>query len=219
VDSARRASAPEAAAIWKVDEALFDADLGDAARARQSAVEALAIEPGRDVEMLAALVYARIGDSAPAQKIVDKLNRESPQSTVIQSFWLPAIRASLEINRGSSDRALELLQPALPYDLGTPSQFQYSTMYPAYVRGLAYLKAHDGAHAAAEFQKILDHRGAVMNFHTYPLARLGLARSHSLGGDNAAARTAYQDFFALWKDADPDVPILQQAKSEYAKLQ
>ena len=219
VDSARRAGAPEAAAIWKVDEALFDADLGDASRARQSAASALAIEPGRDVEMLVALVYARIGDSASAQKIADKLNQAAPQSTIMQSFWLPAIRASMEINHSSAEHAVELLQPALPYDLGTPSQFQYSTMYPAYVRGLAYLKARDAVHAAAEFQKILDHRGAVMNFHSYPLARLGLARAYSASGDNAKARIAYQDLFSLWKDADPDLPVLQQAKSEYAKLQ
>src|SRR4029077_15412263 len=161
------------------------ADLGDAVRARQSTAAALAIEPGRDVEMLAALAYARVGDSAPAQKLADKLNQVAPVNTITQSYWLPAIRASLEVNHGNAEHAVELLQPALPYDLGTPAQFQCATMFPTYVRGLAYLKARDGAHAAAEFQKILDHRGAVMNFHTYPLARLGLARSYATSNDNA----------------------------------
>jgi serine/threonine protein kinase/tetratricopeptide (TPR) repeat protein len=217
-DSVKRAGAPETAAIWTICEAIREAEFGNSTRARQAAAAALARAPGRDVELLAALAYSRVGDTSSAQKIIDEFDRDSPLNTVIQGYWLPSIRASLELNRGTPARAIDLLQPAAPYELGAPQQFQYSTLYPTYVRGLAYLKARQGPQAAAEFQKILDHRGAVMNFYTFPLSRLGLARAYALSGDTAKARIAYQDFLILWKDADPDIPIVQQAKSEYAKL-
>ena len=116
-------------------------------------------------------------------------------------------------------KSLVFLEAAAPYELGEPPQFQLGTLYPAYIRGQAQLMAHNGAAAATEFQKFLDHRGIVLNFPLGALAHLGLARAYALSGDAAKARTAYQDFFALWKDADPDIPILKEAKAEYAKLQ
>jgi eukaryotic-like serine/threonine-protein kinase len=219
VDSAKRAGAPETAAIWEVTAALREAEFGNSAVARQRAAAAIALAPGRDVEMLAALAYARSGEASQAEKIAEKLSKESPLFTMMQSYWLPAIRGYAELSRGRPARAIDILQPAMPYELGAPPQFQNSTVYPLFVRGAAYLKARNGVQAAAQFQKILDHRGALMNFYTYPLARLGLARASVVAGDNAKARITYQDFLTLWKDADADIPILKEAKAEYAKLQ
>ena len=217
-DSAKRAGAPETAATWLIIEAMREAEFGNAARARQSAAQALAISTGRDIELLAALTYARAGELAPAQKAATALDHEAPLNTVMQDYWLPAIRASMELSRGDAAQAVEILRPALPYELGQPSQFQYSTFYPVYVRGLAYLKLKQGREAAAEFQKILDHPGMCLNFFAYPMARVQLARAQALSGDAAAARRSYQDFLAQWKDADADIPILKEAKAEYALL-
>ena len=217
-DSAKRAGAPETAAIWTIIEALREVDFGNSTRARQSAAAALALAPGPDVELLAALVYSRIGDASPVQRIIDKLNGEFPVSTLIQNYWLPAIRASLELNRGSATMAIDLLQPASPNELGTPPQFQYGTLYPVYIRGLGYLKARQGPQAVAEFQKIVKHRGIVINFYTYPLAYVGLARAYALSGDKPRARGAYQAFLALWKNADPNIRVFQEADFEYSNL-
>jgi tetratricopeptide (TPR) repeat protein len=137
----------------------------------------------------------------------------------MQGYWLPTIRAAVELNRGNTEKALALLQSSSAYEQGEPTPFVLGTMYPVYVRGEAYLTASQGRQAAAEFQKIIDHRGIVLNFPLGALAHVGLARAYALAGDTAKAKAAYQDFFALWKDADTDIPILQQAKSEYAKLQ
>jgi len=137
----------------------------------------------------------------------------------VQSAWIPTINAQIELGRGNGSKAVELLQPAVPYELGEIiGSLNNSCMYQVYLRGEAYLQATQGTAAAAEFQKLLDHRGIVWNCWSGALAHLGLARARAEAGDAASARTAYQDFFALWKDADPDIPILQQAKAEYAKL-
>jgi predicted Zn-dependent protease len=149
---------------------------------------------------------------------MDRLNRDSPVDTIIQGYWLPSIRAASELSHGNAPRALELLEPATVYDLAAPFQFQVSTCYPAFLRGQAYLKANNPAQAIPQFQKILDHPGAVINFYTYPLSQLGIARAYAMSGDTAKARAAYADVFSLWKDADPALPVLQQAKAEYAKL-
>ncbi len=135
--------------------------------------------------------------------------------------YLPTLRAKLAISHSNPQQALEMLAKAGPYELGLPAYTDYNwpNLYPVYVRGEAYLAAHQGSEAAAEFQKILDHRGVVSNEPIGALARLQLGRAYAMQGDTAKARTAYQDFFALWKDADPDIPILKQAKAEYAKLQ
>jgi len=218
-DSAKRAGAPETAAMWLASEALREAELGDPELARRAVSAANALAPGPDVELVSALAYSRIDNAAQAEKLAEKLDHEMPLGTVLQSYWLPVIRASLALNRGEAQRAVDLLQATTPYETGTPFQFQYGTYYPVYVRGLAYLKLGQGKQAAIEFQKILDHRGIVLNFYTYPLASLGVARAKMMAGDTAGARVAYQDFLALWKDADPDIPVLKQAKAEHAKLQ
>jgi eukaryotic-like serine/threonine-protein kinase len=217
-DSALRAGSRETAAMWTITQALREAELGNEARARQSAAAALALTPGRDVELLAALVYSRVADAAPAQKIIDKLDRDHPVDTLIQSYWLPASRASLELHHGKPTRAIDLLQSASLYELGTPAQFQYGTLYPVYLRGLAYLKAGQGPQAVAEFRKILKHRGVVLNFCTYPLAYVGLARAYALSSDKPRARGAYQAFLALWKNADPNIRIFQEADFESSNL-
>ena len=160
-----------------------------------------------------------MGQPAEAEKIADKLDQEHPSDTMIQNYWLPAIRASIAIDRNDAPRAIELLKAASEYELGAPIQFQFAPLYPVYVRGTAYLMNHDGRAAQAEFQKILDHPGLVLNYVFGSLGRLQHGRSYAASGDTHDARVAYQDFFALWKDADPDIPILKQAKAEYAKLQ
>ena len=218
-DSAKRAQAPEAGAIWLVDQALRESEMGDAASTRKFATAAIALAPGRDVELLTAIAYARSGDTASAQKLIDRLSRDSPIDTMIQGFWLPSARAALELSHGTPARALEVLEPAAPYDLAAPGQFQLSTAFPLFFRGQAYLKMGNAAQAISQFQKIIDNPGAVLNFYTFPLAHLGIARAYAASGDTTKARAAYATFLNLWKDADPNLPLLQQAKSESAKLQ
>ncbi len=169
--------------------------------------------------MFAALALARSGEIVRAKTIVGELEKSYPSQTVLKVYWLPTIKAAIELNANNAAQSLVYLEAAAPYELGEPPQFQLGTLYPAYVRGQAYLLAHNGTAAAAEFQKFLDHRGIVINFPLGALAHLGLARAYVLSGDTAKAKTAYQDFFTLWKDADPDIPILKEARAEYAKLQ
>ena len=137
---------------------------------------------------------------------------------MLKVYWLPTIKAAMELNANNSTQAVVILEAAAPYELGEPPPLQTGTMYPAYIRGQAQLIAHNGAAAATEFQKFLDHRGITLNFPLGALAHLGLARAYAVSGDTAIAKAAYNDFFALWKDADPDIPILSEAKAEYAKL-
>jgi len=218
VDSATRADARETAAMWRVNEALREAEFGNAAEARKMAAQALALTAGRDVRILAALSDARAGDSAVAEKLADQIDRESPLDTMIQGYWLPTIRAAIELDRGNAQKAIDLLQPATNFELGQPSQSQCGNMYPVYVRGLAYLRKGGGQEAAIEFQKLLDHRGLVVNFPLGALAHLQLARAWTLAGDKGAAQKAYDDFFKIWKDADPEIPVLKEAKAASAKL-
>jgi tetratricopeptide (TPR) repeat protein len=171
------------------------------------------------VKVLAALASARVGDTARAKAIIVALEKSDPLNTVLKLYWLPTLKAAMELNGGNSAQALESLEAAAPYELGEPPPTQEGTLYPAYLRGQAYLLSNNGPASAAEFQKFLDHRGVVINFPLGALAHLGLARAYALSGDTAKARTAYQNFFALWKDADPDIPILKEAKAEYVKLQ
>ena len=158
------------------------------------------------------LTLSRAGDIVQARILADDLARRFPLSTFRYKVDRPTVLAVVEIRQGNPARAVELLQVSSPYELG-----EYAGLTPVYVRGEAYLQTHDGSKAAEEFQKILNHRGS--DPFDYALAHLGLGRAYALSGDTAKARTAYQDFFALWKDADPDIPILKQAKAEYAKLQ
>ena len=154
-----------------------------------------------------------------AQALADDLAKQFPLDTVVQSVWLPTIRAKIETVRRNAARSINLLEPATAYQLGQLSSAPSSCMYPIYVRAQAYLSARQGPAAASEFQKILDHSGLLWNCATGALARLGLARAYVLQGDTPKARAAYQNFLTLWKDADPDIPILKEAKVEYAKLQ
>jgi tetratricopeptide (TPR) repeat protein len=198
--------------------AVRDAAHGFSDAARQEAEESLRVPGGRGTRALAALALAQIGDAAKAQKLIDDLAREFPNDTIVISGYLPMVRALNDLQRKKPDEAIAALEPGRKYEmgagLGNPPGF-----WPLYIRGQAYLRLHDGAKAAAEFQKILDHRGALAVSELYPLAQLNLARAYELQGDTTKARAAYQDFFALWKDADPDIPILIAAKAEYAKLQ
>ena len=218
VESAGRADAKETAAWWQANAGLREAEFGNASRARQNALAALALAPGRDVRSLAALALARAGDTAQAQKLAEGLSKDLPQDTMVQGYWLPSIRAAIELDAKDAAKAVEILQTAMSFELGKGDPFLVP-MYPVYLRGQGYLLAHQGKEAAAEFQKMIDHRGIVVNFPLGALTHLGLARAYALQGDTAKAKAAYQDFLTLWKNADPDVPILQQAKAEYAKLQ
>jgi tetratricopeptide (TPR) repeat protein len=218
VDAAVRNDSKETAALWQVNAALREAEFGNTAAAKQGVAAALALAPGRDIRMFAALTLAQVGEAARARAIVEELGKSYPSQTVLKVYWLPTIRAAIEVNAGNPAQALVFLEAAAPYELGSPPQLQVGTLYPAYVRGQAYLAAHNSNAAAAEFQKLLDHPGIVLNFPLGALAHLGMARAYAMSGDTAKAKTAYQDFFALWKDADPDIPILKEAKAEYAKL-
>ena len=217
-DSAVRADAKETAAFWQINAALREAELGNAALARQGVAAALKLSQGRDVKIMSALALARTGDTAKAGALAEELEKSNPTNTLLKAYWLPTIHAAIEISKGNSSQAVTDLEPAAPYELGV-AVTSINYLYPAYVRGQAYLLAHNGAAAAAEFQKLLDHRGMVTNFVTGSLAHLQIGRADAMAGDTAKAKAAYQDFFTLWKDADPDLPILKQAKIEYAKLQ
>ena len=219
VDSAVRADSKETAAFWQVNAALREAELGNIASARQGVTAALALSPGRDVKVAAALTLARIGDAPRAKGLATELEKNYPTNTILKLYWLPTINAAIELSRANSSQALVYLEAAAPYELGGPPPLQEGTLYPAYLRGQAYLLAHNGTAAAAEFQKLIDHRGIVLNFVTGALAHLQIGRAYAMAGDTAKAKAAYQDFFNIWKDADPDIPILQQTKAEYAKLQ
>ncbi|HMD32618.1 MAG TPA: protein kinase, partial [Candidatus Acidoferrales bacterium] len=218
VDSAIHAEARETAATWRANQALREAEFGNVAEARKAAGQAQTLSGGRDVDIMVALTFARAGDTAQAQKLADKLDRDWPLDTVIQDYWLPTIRAAIEINKGDGKKAVELLQTASNYELGQPPQFQCGTMYPIYIRGLAYLKEGKPQEAALEFQKMLDHRGILLTFPLGSLARLQLARARAAGGDKDAARNSYEELLVAWKDADPELGALKDAKAAYAKL-
>jgi tetratricopeptide (TPR) repeat protein len=215
MESARRNQQRETAAMWGITAALREAEFGETARARALATSALPLSLNQNIQAMAAVALARSGDVARAQRLADEVAKRFPLGTIINRYWIPTIRASIEIHRGNPAKAIDLLQPVAPYDLARP----FSGMYPVYIRGDAYLLLRRGGEAAAEFQKILDHRGIALNEPIGALAHRGLARAYALQGDTAKARATYQDFFALWKDADSDIPILKQAKAEYAKLQ
>jgi len=213
--AAQRDGSPEAAAAWLANGAYREALFGNSTEARKLIAQALSISTGRDVQIAAAMAFAEIGDAAQAQKIADKLAADAPLDTIMQSYWLPSIRATMAIRKGDADRAITLLEVSIPYEFGMQN---IGSMVPVYVRGMAYLKTGKGTDAAAQFKKILAHRGLSQTSPISALAQLQLARALTLAGDKAAARVAYQDLFSLWKQADPDVLLLQQAQSEYEHL-
>ena len=182
---------------------------------------ALDLSKGREVEYGAAFALAISGESFQSQTLANDLERRFPEDTSVRFSYMPALRGLLALNHGEPAKAIELLQAAVPYELGAPrSSFFgfFGALYPIYVRGEAYLAAHQGTEAVAEFQKIIDHRGIVVSDPIGALTLLQQARALALSGENSKAKVAYQDFLALWKDADPDLLILKQAKAEYAKL-
>jgi Tfp pilus assembly protein PilF len=219
MDSAQHNDAKETAAGYQAEAALRDVESGSREQARAEANGALKLGPNRDVRAIAALALARAGETAAAEKLAAELDKTFPLDTLVQTYWLPTIRAAIALDRNDPNRAIEQLKVANAIELSSATGDLTVFLCPVYVRGEAYLMLHDGKAAAAEFQKFIDYRGVVMNFPWGALARLGLARAYAMQGDTAKARTAYKDFLALWKEADPDVPILIQARAEYAKLQ
>ena len=206
----------ETASGYQVAMALRETEQGNNAAAEHDAVAALVIASGREVKTVAALVLAQAGYAARAEALLDSLQKEFPSNTIVNNYWLPTIRAAIELNRSNASHALELLKVAAPSELAAGIG---GNLYPVYVRGQALLRLHQGVAAASEFQKILDHRGIVLNEPIGALAHLGLGRAYALQGDTARAKSAYQDFLTLWKNADLEIPILKEAKAEYAKLQ
>jgi len=215
VTIARHNNADEAAGLLLVNSALREALFGNNAEARRMISDAFAISRARDIQIGAALTYAMIGDTAQAQKLAEQLNVDSPLDTIVQDYWLPSIRAMINLQRGNPKQAVTILEVTTAYELGSQN---VGVMVPIYVRGLAYLKAGEGEMAAAEFKKILSHRGLALNSPVKPMAMLQLARAEAMAGDKPAARKAYQDFLSLWKQADPDLALLHQAQSEYDHL-
>jgi serine/threonine protein kinase/tetratricopeptide (TPR) repeat protein len=221
VELARQAGHKEKAAMYEAGAAVRDAFFGNASEARRSAMTALELSSGRDVEYGAAFALAISGVPSRSQTLADDLEKRFPEDTSARFIYVPALRAVLALKNGEPSKAIGLLQSAVPYDSAAQGDWFgfFGFMYPAYVRGDAYLAAHQGAKAAAEFQRILDHRGLVFCDPVGAVARLQLGRALVLSGDKAKAKIAYQDFLTLWKDADLDIPILRQAKAEYARLQ
>ena len=218
IDSAERAGRMEKSSSFRMDGALREATCGNLPEARQATKLALSRTPlGQNAEAAGALALAITGETTQAQSILQGFVRRFPQNTLVQSVVLPTVQAQIELVRENPQRSIELLRTAAPYELTNASL--KGCMYPVYVRGEAYLVAKQAAAAAAEFQKILDHRGLVGSCETDALANLQLARAYAMQGDTANAKAAYQDFLTLWKDADPGIPILIAAKAEYAKLQ
>jgi len=219
LELAQRQHLVEPAGLTAALEALTEAEFGNAGRARERARDALGMARGISTYGLAGEALAFSGDFRQAQAVADELARRFPKDTLVQSLSIPVIRAAVEVERGDPRAVIESLHQVTPYEMGFGGPRPVTGHYSAtYIRGLAYLRARQAREAAAEFQKILDHSGVAPVSPLRALAVLGLARAQALAGDTPAARKSYQDFLALWKDADPDIPILREAKAEYAKL-
>jgi hypothetical protein len=225
VDLAQAEERRETEAYYEADTALREALFGNASVAQQRAIAALRLSNSRDVEYAAAFALAASGDSSRTQSLAIDLSKRFPEDTKVRFTFAPTLRALLALNHGEPASAVELLQTAIPFEGGILSSggsetlLGTSNLYPAYVRGEAYLAGRQGREAAIEFQKILDHRGITITDPIGGLTHLQLGRAYVLAGDNVKARAAYKDFLTLWKDADPDIPILKKAKEEYARLQ
>jgi len=213
VASAELAKEKNLAGNIETNAALREALFGNEVEARQWVASALRLSTGRDVQYWAALALALAGDVVRAQALADDLGKRFPEDTIAQVNFLQTLHAQIALSRNDISKAIEALQTAVPYELGASG-----VLYPVFVRGEAYLAAHQGKEAAAEFQKILDHRGIVVNDPIGAVAHLQIGRAYAMQGDTAKAKKLYQDFLTLWKDADPDIPVLIAAKAEYAKL-
>ena len=223
-DLARKAERRDTEALYEADAAMREALFGNMSTARQRALDALALSKSRDAEYEVAFELAFSGDVSRSQELTEDLSRRYPEDTMVRFTYAPTLRALVALNHNQPSKAVELLQTTISYEGGTPieggSEFLLGagSFYPAYVRGLAYLAAHQGAEAAAEFQKILDHRGVVLCDPIGVLSHLQLGRAYALSGEKTRAKSAYHDFLTFWKDADPNIPILKRAQTEYASL-
>jgi len=215
-DAAKKSGNSLDAAIYEYDEALRQAEAGNHALSQQLAPQTLKNGDNHGTRSYASLVFARNGNLTEARKRAEDFDRRYPQDDLVQEFCLPTIRASMKLRQNDPAGAIEILRPAATYELAF--NFGFDNLYPAYIRGLAYLQLKQGNSAATEFQKLLDHPGIVAGFVTGALAHLQLARAQAMAGDLASARKSYEDFLALWKDADSDLPVYKQAKAEYARL-
>jgi serine/threonine protein kinase/Flp pilus assembly protein TadD len=213
VASAARAEKKEKVARYEADAAVREALFGNPSEARQRVATTLALSTGRDASYMAALALGVAEDATRAQALADDLTKRFPEGTVVQFNYLPVLHAQAALSRNDAPKAIEVLKTAAPFELGNVGY-----LYPVYVRGQAYLLNHQGKEAATELMKIIEHRGIVFNEPIGALAHLQIGRAYAMQGDTAKARAAYQDFLTLWKDADPDIPVLIAAKSEYAKL-
>jgi serine/threonine protein kinase/tetratricopeptide (TPR) repeat protein len=213
-EAALREENKEGAALSQLDGAFNEVEVGNPERARRQVAEALALAPTRTVQVNAGIALGRSGDTKQATAIVDELEKKYPADTLNRNIWVATIRGAVALDANNPSAAIASLQSATPYEFGLDAG-----LYPNYLRGLAYLEEKDGANAAAEFQKILDHPGIVQISPIGALAHLQIGRAFAMQGDTAKAKAAYQDFLTLWKDADPDIPIFIAAKAEYAKLQ
>jgi tetratricopeptide (TPR) repeat protein len=216
-DSAENAASPFLLPAFVLDLGLQEAEVGNTTAAQRLGKDSTQLRKNRGAEVDLALLLARSGQIEQAEKLAEKINRESPQDTLVQYYQLRTIRAAIKLHQKDPTTAIKILRPAEKYDLAYPDSF--NSVYPAYIRGLAYLRLNQGRQAAVEFQKLLDHPAIVGRDVTGALAHLQIGRAQAMMGDNAAARKSYQDFLTLWKDADPDIPIFKEAKAEYAKLE
>jgi eukaryotic-like serine/threonine-protein kinase len=218
-ESAHTAGEDETAAKRELNDAIREVEFGYSKHARDEVAAALRLSSTRSTRVLAAVVLARTGDIAQAQKIADELQKQNPLYTKIIGYWLPSIRAAIELSRHNPAKAIAILEDAAPYELGVPGpQPELGALfYPVYLRGQAYLELHQGSAAAAEFQKFVDHKDMTINSVLAGLAPLGLARAYQRQGDLAKAHASYETFFDNWKGADSDIPILKQARSEHIK--
>jgi hypothetical protein len=221
VQVAERAGQRERAALFQSGAAVREGLFGNPAAARQRATAALALSKGKEVEYGAAFAEALAGDSGAAQALADDLEKRFPNDTSAKFYYVPALRGLVALHRQDPAKAIEFLQVSSVYELGEPQSCFFGffgVMYPVYVRGEAYLALHQGAQAAAEFQKIVDHRTIVISDPVGALAQLQLGRAYGMAGNQACAKAAYGAFLNLWKDADANIPVLRQARLEYARL-
>jgi tetratricopeptide (TPR) repeat protein len=221
VEIAQQSGRRERAGLFEAGRAVWEAFYGNAAAARQSASKALMLDRGRNVDYAAAFALALSGDLPRARGLAQDLAREFPEDTFVQFMYLPTLRALFSLNTGDPAAAIQALQVASRYDLHTNGVGfigRFGALYPIYVRGMAYLAARRPSEAAAEFQRILDHPGIVLMDPMGAMARLQLARALALSGDTVRAKSAYNDLLTLWKNADPDIPVLEEARAEFARL-
>jgi len=216
VDSSKKSGNMSDATFFQNNEALREAEAGRFAESLHLLSETRGRADNRNTRSLASLVSARANDLTEAQKRADALEQAYPHGIWILHYSLPTIRAAVKVRQGDPAAAIELLRPATEYEMA--QDLPFDNLYPAYIRGLAYLQMKDGSLAAPEFQKLIDHPGIVGDFVTGAIAHLQLGRAQAMAGDYAAARKAYEEFLTLWRDADPDLPVYKEAKAEYAAL-